>query len=202
MKAAVVMQAGQMPVYSDVDEPAPADGHAIIDVEASALSHITRGRASGTHYSSSARLPFVAGIDGVGRRREDGKRVYFFAPKEPSGGLAERTAGDDARAAGDGEPADVLREPVVVDRAIVVEGSGDGREHAGPLRLLHRHFSEVYRGAGPANATWSVVGLPPIAIAELRLESRRERSRTEGWTRMRRIGRIPGQRQKPKCKSR
>jgi len=91
MKAAVVMQAGQMPVYSDIDEPAPAEGHAIIDVEASALSHITRGRASGTHYSSSARLPFVAGIDGVGRRREDGKRVYFFAPKEPSGGLAART---------------------------------------------------------------------------------------------------------------
>lgn len=91
MKAAVVMQAGQMPVYSDIDEPAPAEGHAIIDVEASALSHITRGRASGTHYSSSARLPFIAGIDGVGRRREDGKRVYFFAPKQPSGGLAERT---------------------------------------------------------------------------------------------------------------
>ncbi len=88
MKAAVVMQAGQMPVYSDVDEPAPAEGHAIIDVEASALSHITRGRASGTHYSSSARLPFIAGIDGVGPPPQDGKRVYFFAPKEPSGGLA------------------------------------------------------------------------------------------------------------------
>ncbi len=90
MKAAVVTQAGPTPVYSDFDEPAPAEGHVLIDVEASALSHVTRGRASGTHYSSSASFPFVAGIDGVGRR-EDGTRVYFFGPREPSGGLAQRT---------------------------------------------------------------------------------------------------------------
>ncbi|WP_087752655.1 quinone oxidoreductase family protein [Paraburkholderia caledonica] len=90
MKAAVVMQAGQTPVYGDFPEPVPADGHVVIDVEASALSHVTRGRASGTHYSSSQTLPFVPGIDGVGRR-PDGTRVYFFGPSEPSGGFAQRT---------------------------------------------------------------------------------------------------------------
>ena len=90
MKAAIVTQAGQMPVHADFDAPVATAGHVLIDVEASALSHLTRGRASGSHYSSSGRFPFVAGVDGVGRR-EDGTRVYFFGPKAPSGGLAQRT---------------------------------------------------------------------------------------------------------------
>ncbi|NPT35292.1 quinone oxidoreductase family protein [Paraburkholderia xenovorans] len=90
MKAAVVTQAGRMPVYAGFDAPVATAGYALIDVEASALSHVTRARASGSHYSSSGRFPFVAGVDGVGRR-EDGTRVYFFGPREPSGGLAQRT---------------------------------------------------------------------------------------------------------------
>lgn len=90
MKAAVVTQAGAAPVYADFADPAAAPGHVLIDVEACALSHVTRGRASGTHYSSSGAFPFVAGVDGVGRR-EDGARVYFFAPEAPFGGLAQRT---------------------------------------------------------------------------------------------------------------
>ncbi|BEU27863.1 zinc-binding alcohol dehydrogenase family protein [Paraburkholderia sp. 22B1P] len=90
MKAAVVTQAGQMPVYAEFEAPVAEAGHVLIDVEASALSHVTRAKASGAHYSATGRFPFVAGIDGVGRR-EDGKRVYFFGPKEPAGGLAQRT---------------------------------------------------------------------------------------------------------------
>ncbi|QGZ64907.1 quinone oxidoreductase family protein [Paraburkholderia acidisoli] len=90
MKAAVVTQAGAAPAYADFADPAATPGHRLIDVDASALSHVTRGRASGTHYSSSGAFPFVAGVDGVGRG-ENGERVYFFAPAAPFGGLAERT---------------------------------------------------------------------------------------------------------------
>jgi NADPH:quinone reductase-like Zn-dependent oxidoreductase len=60
-------------------------------VTAAPLSHVTKARASGTHYSASAAFPFVAGLDGVGRR-EDGGRVYFFMPRPPFGSMAARTA--------------------------------------------------------------------------------------------------------------
>lgn len=89
MKAAVVTQAGAAPVYADFADPVAAPGFAVVEMEASALSHVTRGRASGAHYSSTSVFPFVAGVDGVGRRA-DGSRVYFFAPEPPFGGLAAR----------------------------------------------------------------------------------------------------------------
>jgi NADPH:quinone reductase-like Zn-dependent oxidoreductase len=54
------------------------------------MSHVTKSRASGSHYSSSGQFPFVAGIDGVGRL-DDGRRVYFVLPKAPHGAMAERT---------------------------------------------------------------------------------------------------------------
>lgn len=60
----------------------------IIHVKASALSHVTRSRASGTHYSSEGDLPFVPGIDGTGRTSA-GKRVYFLLPEHPFGGMAQ-----------------------------------------------------------------------------------------------------------------
>jgi NADPH:quinone reductase-like Zn-dependent oxidoreductase len=90
MKAAIVTELGKPPVYADFDEPKPAAGEVLIDVAAAPLSHVTRYRASGTHYSSAGRLPFVVGFDGVGRH--DGKRVYFILPRAPFGSMAERTA--------------------------------------------------------------------------------------------------------------
>lgn len=89
MKAAVVKTAGQPPVYADFDKPAPLSGHLLVNVTASALSQVTRAKAAGTHYSSTATYPFVAGIDGTGRL-EDGQRVYFFAPRAPFGAMAEQ----------------------------------------------------------------------------------------------------------------
>jgi NADPH:quinone reductase-like Zn-dependent oxidoreductase len=90
MKAAIVMGAGQTPVYGDFSEPAPSAGESRIAVTASAISQVVKSRASGRHYSSSGRFPFVAGIDGVGRL-DDGSRVYFVLPRAPFGGMAERT---------------------------------------------------------------------------------------------------------------
>ncbi len=90
MKAAIVVQAGQTPIYGDFKEPVPAAGEVQVSVSAAALSNVVKSRASGAHYSSSGRLPFVVGIDGVGRL-EDGRRVYFALPSPPFGSLSEKT---------------------------------------------------------------------------------------------------------------
>ncbi len=95
MKAVVVSEAGATPVYADFRDPEPEAGKAIIRVTASALSHVTRSRASGTHYSSEDEFPFVPGIDGTGRDAA-GRRVYFFLPEHPFGGMAQRCCVDES----------------------------------------------------------------------------------------------------------
>ncbi len=91
MKAAIVHAQGLAPAFGDFDEPEPAATEHLIAVDASAISPLTRGRASGAHYSASSRYPFVAGVDGVGRTEEGGERVYFLLPRGPFGAMAERT---------------------------------------------------------------------------------------------------------------
>jgi NADPH:quinone reductase-like Zn-dependent oxidoreductase len=90
MKAAIVVQARKAPLYGDFKEPVPADGEVQVTVSTTALSNVVKSRASGTHYSSSEQLPFVVGIDGVGRLA-DGRRVYFALPRAPFGSMSERT---------------------------------------------------------------------------------------------------------------
>lgn len=89
MKAAVVHAAGQNPVYDDFESPRILlPEQQLVRVKAAALSHITRARAMGRHYSSGTRFPFVAGVDGVGVT-ESGARVYFALPRPPFGAMAE-----------------------------------------------------------------------------------------------------------------
>lgn len=90
MKAAIVVEAGKLPIYGDFREPVPTERDASITVTAAALSHVTKSRASGTHYSSSEAMPFVVGVDGTGQL-EDGRRVYFLLPTAPFGSMAEQT---------------------------------------------------------------------------------------------------------------
>jgi NADPH:quinone reductase-like Zn-dependent oxidoreductase len=73
MKAAIVREVGASPVYGEFEEPALAAGEARVAVTAPALSNLTRSRASGAQYSSAGKLPFVPGVDGVGRL-DDGQR--------------------------------------------------------------------------------------------------------------------------------
>jgi len=91
MKAAVVMESGKTPVFADFNDPVPQVGEELVAVTASAISHVTKGRASGSHHTSPGSLPAVVGIDGVGRT-QDGRRVYFVLPEEPFGGMAEKVA--------------------------------------------------------------------------------------------------------------
>ncbi len=90
MKAAIVTASGKTPIYSDFDLPLPVGGEVRVTVSAAALSPLVRGRASGKHYSSSGTIPFVVGVDGVGRL-EGGRRVYFVLPRAPFGSMSEET---------------------------------------------------------------------------------------------------------------
>ncbi len=89
MKAAVVFDLAEGPVWADFIDPQPAPGQTIIDVRAAALSHVVKARASGRHYSFDGNLPFVPGIDGVGTTPQ-GQRVYFAFPTVPFGSMAQQ----------------------------------------------------------------------------------------------------------------
>ncbi len=91
MRAAVVHAFDGPPSYGAFEEPRLAPGEIVVEVAAAALSPLARIQASGKHYSSQAALPFVPGVDGVGRLA-DGRRVYFAFPARPWGALAERVA--------------------------------------------------------------------------------------------------------------
>jgi NADPH:quinone reductase-like Zn-dependent oxidoreductase len=90
VKAAIVKAPKSSPVYGDFDEPVAQEGQTIVQVKASALTQLTKSRASGSHYSSDDAFPAIAGTDGVGLTT-DGQRVYFARPEPPFGALAERT---------------------------------------------------------------------------------------------------------------
>ncbi len=94
MKAAIVVETGAAPVYGDFTDPAPKAGKSLIRVTAASLSHVTRSRASGAHYSAGGTLPFIPGVDGTGIA-EDGQRVYFLLPERPFGAMAEFCTVDD-----------------------------------------------------------------------------------------------------------
>ena len=90
MKAAIIQAAGDVPVYGAFAEPEAQAGEELVAVRASALSQLTRARASGAHYSASGGFPLVPGVDGVGLLA-DGRRVYFVLPRTPFGAMAERS---------------------------------------------------------------------------------------------------------------
>ncbi|WP_152365957.1 quinone oxidoreductase family protein [Microlunatus speluncae] len=91
MKAAVITALGLPPAYQDFPEPVLAEGETLVRVAAAAITNIARMRVAGTHYSGHDALPAVAGLDGVGHT-DDGTRVYFGAPREPYGSMAELVA--------------------------------------------------------------------------------------------------------------
>ena len=89
MKAAIIAAPGAEPIYGEFAEPHASAGLEVVTMRASALSHLSKARSSGTHYSSGAVFPSVAGVDGVGLTA-DGRRVYLALPESPFGALAEK----------------------------------------------------------------------------------------------------------------
>ena len=116
MNAAVVAAFDAPPNYTSFADPVPAPGELPVTVTAAALHPIVKLLASGTHYGSTGQLPFIPGVDGVGRLA-DGSRVFFGIARPPFGTFAERAlaaswmciplpdALDDDTAAGIGNPA-------------------------------------------------------------------------------------------------
>ena len=97
MKAAVVSAFDVPPRYEDYPDPAPAgDSEIVVDVLAAGLHPRVRSQADGSHYTSTDELPFVPGIDGVGRG-PDGRLRYFILPDTTLGTMAERTVIDTRR---------------------------------------------------------------------------------------------------------
>lgn len=88
MNAAVVESFSASPRYRSFIDPVAGDGEVLVKVTAAGLHPIVRALANGTHYGSTGELPFVPGVDGVGRL-EDGTRVYFGSSRSPFGTFAE-----------------------------------------------------------------------------------------------------------------
>ena len=88
MNAAVVHSFDSPPRYTSFVDPVPAEGEQLVTVTAAGLHPIVKALAKGTHYGSSGELPFVAGVDGVGKL-EDGTRVYFGGARSPFGTFSE-----------------------------------------------------------------------------------------------------------------
>ena len=116
MHAAVVHAFDAPPRYTTFADPVPAKGELLVNVTAAGLHPIVKALASGTHHGSARDLPFVPGVDGVGRL-EDGSRVFFGISRSPYGTFSELGLAanwmciplpdglDDATAAGIANPA-------------------------------------------------------------------------------------------------
>jgi NADPH:quinone reductase-like Zn-dependent oxidoreductase len=116
MNAAVVSAFDRPPRYTTFADPVAEKGEKLVSVSAAGLHPIVKALAKGAHYGSSGELPFIAGVDGVGKL-EDGTRVFFGIARSPFGTFAERAvaaswmclplpeAVDDLTAAGIANPA-------------------------------------------------------------------------------------------------
>ena len=91
MKAAVVSAFDHPPRYAEFATPtASGPDQEVVDVVAAAIHPRVRSQANGSHYTSTGELPFVPGIDGVGRGA-DGKLRYFLLEDTTFGSMAEQT---------------------------------------------------------------------------------------------------------------
>jgi NADPH:quinone reductase-like Zn-dependent oxidoreductase len=97
VRAAVVTSFDSAPRYQEFPTPAPTgDDEMLIDVLAAGLHPRVRSQADGSHYTSTAELPLVPGIDGVGRG-PDGLLRYFILPDTTMGAMADHTIIDTRR---------------------------------------------------------------------------------------------------------
>jgi len=88
VNAAVVHAFDVPPRYTNFADPVAAEGERLVTVTAAGLHPIVKALASGTHYGSTGDLPFVPGVDGVGRLA-DGSRVFFGVSRSPFGTFSE-----------------------------------------------------------------------------------------------------------------
>jgi NADPH:quinone reductase-like Zn-dependent oxidoreductase len=90
MDAAVVYELGKPPRYVQFPEPVAGENEVVVHVLGASLKPVDRQMASGSHYASPRKLPFICGTDGVGHL-DDGQRVFFGGCRAPYGAMAQRT---------------------------------------------------------------------------------------------------------------
>ena len=90
MHAAVVRKLGNPPRCEQFPEPVAEANEVIVHVLAASLKPVDKQMAAGSHYASPRNLPFICGMDGVGRL-ESGERVFFGGCRSPYGAMAQRT---------------------------------------------------------------------------------------------------------------
>jgi NADPH:quinone reductase-like Zn-dependent oxidoreductase len=78
IRAARIGEAGGPPSIVRLEE-APGDGDVVVNVSAFALNPIDVNVASGRFYGGTPPMPYVAGVEAVGRD-ENGRRVYLNGP--------------------------------------------------------------------------------------------------------------------------
>jgi NADPH:quinone reductase-like Zn-dependent oxidoreductase len=118
MHAAVVRSFDRPPRYEVYDTPEPErPEEALVEVLAAGLHPRVRTDASGRHYTSSGTLPMIPGIDGVGQL-PDGRHLYFVAPDERRGSMAERAVVDLRRVVYVPESADPLKVAATMNPAM------------------------------------------------------------------------------------
>jgi NADPH:quinone reductase-like Zn-dependent oxidoreductase len=138
MNAALVQSFDTPPIYTTFDAPTAEPGEHLVTVTAAALHRIVKSLASGSHYGSTGQLPFIPGVDGVGRLQSAAgdlpanSRVYFGTTRSPYGTFAEQAVAssylliplpdalDDATAAAIANPA--MSSWVALDRAQFAPG--------------------------------------------------------------------------------
>jgi NADPH2:quinone reductase len=173
MNAAVVNAFDTPPIFSTFADPVPQDGESLVTVTAAALHQIVRSLANGSHYGSTGLLPFIPGVDAVGRL-EDGSRVYFGSARPPFGTFAGKSLApswmivplpdevDDATAAGIANPGmsswvALMRGSFVAGESVLVLGA-TGTSGQLAVQIAKR------RGASRVVAA----GRNPVALAKLR----------------------------------
>ncbi|HEY4279119.1 MAG TPA: zinc-binding dehydrogenase [Conexibacter sp.] len=87
MDAAVIEEYGT-PRWRSFDEPVAGAGAVVVKVHAAGVNPVDLAKAAGTFYEGRARVPFVAGGEGVGTV-DGGRRVYFDATIHPFGSMAQ-----------------------------------------------------------------------------------------------------------------
>lgn len=90
MDAAVVHKLGYPPRCEQFPEPVAGENEVVVRVLAASLKPVDRQMASGSHYASPRKLPFICGTDGVGLL-DDGQRVFFGGCRAPYGAMAQCT---------------------------------------------------------------------------------------------------------------
>ena len=136
MQAAVVYEAGAVPVCAEFPEPEPADGQALVELVGAGVHQVVRSRVAGRHYSVAGAWPAVPGVDAVART-PDGRLVYTGSVTPPWGTMAERMA----------VPAQFgLELPAGADPLAVAAGMNPGSASWLPLSQRHDQLGE--RGLG------------------------------------------------------